>query len=447
MKLIYRKDLQIEDVRTDEYWNRLRIYSLLNRDTKETRLKNHHIVYSCLNDKSTVLNILKSNKVEKDVDLLSVYELNNRTYILDNLPIFTYLKIANSFPKSFVKMKDLRYLDRETTYFVRIPKEVCDNLDIRKEYEGIQLKSIRNYREIYKKKGIYPKEMAQQVLPLGIQHRSSISLSSKETLNLTNDLICSDLVVDNQLGDMFEKLLEKEFKILPDCNQRKVYREVLEYLRDIISQEQSFRISMSELSESFKYIYVKDIVENIFSNFEMLINPLGSKDELEFDYEDQVAIGGIIKKNNLGNIAKSKGSLLTGFMSISNMTKLIDNHMDMFIPLLSDLIDMEKELDRKNNECFVLPQSLKTDSELEKDIHKKLIDAYSDIKDWRAKSLDYMSAEMSNEFTKYLLPLSHMTRFNLYLDVNDIFSIKSLDFDYKDQWLKLFFQKDPMFKK
>jgi hypothetical protein len=58
-----------------------------------------------------------------------------------------------------------------------------------------------------------------------------------------------------------------------------------------------------------------------------------------------------------------------------------------------------------------------------------------------------MSEEVSKEFTKYLLPMSHLTRFNLYLNIDDIFSLRDKEFEYIDDWMKLFYQRDPIFKK
>jgi hypothetical protein len=58
-----------------------------------------------------------------------------------------------------------------------------------------------------------------------------------------------------------------------------------------------------------------------------------------------------------------------------------------------------------------------------------------------------MSEEVSKEFTKYLLPAAHMTRFNLYLNIDDIFSLRNKEFEYIDDWMKLCYQKDPLFKK
>jgi hypothetical protein len=117
----------------------------------------------------------------------------------------------------------------------------------------------------------------------------------------------------------------------------------------------------------------------------------------------------------------------------------------MYIPLFSDLIDIDKELDRPNNRCFIFPRGI--DSNTEAELSKRLKSTYKDIKEWREKSKGHMSEEVSKEYTRYLLPLTHMTRFNLYLSINDIFSIRNQNLEYKEEWMKLFYQRDPLFKK
>jgi hypothetical protein len=147
----------------------------------------------------------------------------------------------------------------------------------------------------------------------------------------------------------------------------------------------------------------------------------------------------------LGNIAKSKGSILTGYLSVIEILKLLEYRYLLYIPLLSDFININKELERNNSKCYLLPNDI--DNDIKKELQKKLNDIYDDIKKWNKKSRKYMSEEMALEFTRYLLPLAHATRFNLYLDINDIFDIRNKDLEYKEEWMKLFYQKDPIFKK
>jgi hypothetical protein len=446
MKQIYRKDLHIEDIRTDEYWNRFRIYSILNNEDQNSKFRNQYVVHRAINSRNTVLDICKTSKVKGDGDISfdQMLELSNRTYILENLPIYTFLKLKYNSIRTFCEISNWKYINRDTTFFVRIPKEVCQELEIRKQYENIQLKSIKNYRDMYKKSGDISKKISTNFLPLGIQHRAVISTDIRSNIEITKDLLCSDLVVDNQLGDMFEHILKSNIEIIPECKSRITIQKLLKYLRELVSQDQRFEI---DDLEPFKFEYVEDIVEEMITNFEMLINPLGSKDELEFDYDDQVNMGNILKKSRLANYNASKGSHISGFLSLVNIFNLLSNNYQMYIPLFSDFTDIDKELDRKDSECFSLPKSLEENSELRRDMTKKLIETYNEIKEWRKKSIEHMSDEMSKEFTRYLLPFCHMTRFNMYLDINDIYSINNIDFEYKVEFQKLFFQKDPLFKK
>lgn len=446
MKLIRRKDLNIEDIRSEDYWNRFRIFSILNRENFNNKLEINSLVDLCLNRRESTLTVCKSfssaHRIELEIN--KNHNLNCRTYVVDNLPIFTHLKIANEFTNSYVKLRDLKYIDKDTTFFVRIPKEVSPNIDIRKKYEKIQLKSIGNYRKLFASKLKNCKKFAHLLLPLGVQNRSIISLDLEDNIELVNELLCSDMVTENQLGDMLESVLKSDIKITPDSKRRIVIKEVLEYLRELVSEEQEFD---ENRIDKFEFEYVTDIVENLITNFERLINPLGSKEELEFDYNDQVYIGKLIGNTKLGNIAISKGSILSGYLPLIEIAKLLSYKYSMYIPLLSDFVDIDKELERASNKCFVLPGDIDRSPESKKEIYRNLTDIYDDIKEWRKESKEYMSEEMSKEFTRYLLPISHMTRFNIYLDINDILGMKNIDFEYKEEWRKLFYQKDALFKK
>lgn len=446
MKVIRRTDLNIEDIRSNDYWNRFRIFSVLNKEKFTNKLDVNALVELCLNRRDTTLTVCKTFNSMRDKQKISPqnYDLNCRTYLLENLPVFTYLKIANELYGSSVKLRDWKYIDRDTTFFVRIPKEIAKNMEIRKRYEAIQLKSIGNYREAFASRNKNSRKYAKLLLPLGVQNRASISLNLKENIELINMLLCSDMVVENQLGDMFEMVLKSDIKITPNSNKRKVMKETLEYLSDLVSKEQEID---ETYMDHFKFEYVTDIVEQLITNFELLINPLGSKHELEFDYNDQVHIGNLISKAKLGNIARSKGSVLSGYLSVADLIELQRFNYNMYIPFLSDFVDVDKELNRPNHQCFLLPKELDKSSEVKKDLHKNLANIYTEIKEWRKKSKEYMSDEMSKEFTRYLLPASHMTRFNMYLDITDIYDIRKRDFEYKDDWMKLFYQKDPLFKK
>jgi hypothetical protein len=446
MKLIRRTDLNIEDIRSEDYWNRLRVFSILNTEKFNNKLGINALVDLCLHRRESTLTVCKSfySTPGKKSPIRENYDLSTRTYIVDNLPIFTYLKIANEFTESSVKLQDLKYIDRDTTFFVRIPKEVSSNMEIRKKYEKIQLKSIGNYRELYSSKIKNCKEYAQLLLPLGVQNRATLSLNIEKNVELTNMLLCSDSVVENQLGDMLEMVLKSDIKISPDSKKRSVITETLEYLRELVSQEQYFDVNSIEI---FQFKYVEDIVEHLISNFERLINPLGSKEELEFDYNDQVYIGKLLSKVQLGNIANSKGSVLSGYLPLSEIIKLLEYKYKMYVPILSNFIDIDKELDRTNSKCYKLPKELEKNLEIRRELKKNLSEIYNDIRQWREESKQYMSEEISKEFTRYLLPISHMTMFSLYLDINDIFEIRDKDLEYKEEWMKLFYQRDPLFKK
>ena len=95
---------------------------------------------------------------------------------------------------------------------------------------------------------------------------------------------------------------------------------------------------------------------------------------------------------------------------------------ERFIPLLHDEIDIDNELNRDSKDCFFLCNYLDIPemSELRKEYEKALIGTYNMIKRWRSDSLKVMSEECSQEFTRYLLPHAHATRYCFYASIDDL---------------------------
>ena len=83
---------------------------------------------------------------------------------------------------------------------------------------------------------------------------------------------------------------------------------------------------------------------------------------------------------------------------------------------------MDKELERGNEQCFYLCNYLEINSlsKLRKEYTKRLIETYQRIKDWRKVAKNHLSQEVCDEFTKYLLPHAHCTKYIFYGSFDDL---------------------------
>jgi len=169
-------------------------------------------------------------------------------------------------------------------------------------------------------------------------------------------------------------------------------------------------------------------MESLLSHYEYLVNPLGSKEELEFSEEDQEQLGEIIFEqhdhyNQLGNLGQSGAMKIEGFATLGTL-KDLNRHrsMERYIPLLHDQIDMDRELDRRNDQCFYLCNYLDIGSlsKLKKQYIERLSETYRRIKDWRKIAKEHLSREVYEEYTKYLLPHAHSTKYVFYGSFDDL---------------------------
>jgi thymidylate synthase ThyX len=393
----------------------------------------------------------------------SVGDMADLFVCIENIPMYTAMKIFYINSVVSGQERSTRYQDFRNPEFIKIPREVCDNNEVSREYERIILKQMKDYRELLSiTKGALEKyfrinsessqevsslkarsfDVARYLLPYGLNTSSAYLMSARNWSDMISYLCSSDSVVDNSLADFLLNLLgessleargyvrEADGLIRhTDSNscRKSSTEEVVKYLKQEMSTEQLSNLPESEL-EGIKVSYSPDCMEALISHYEALINPLGSKNEFEFSELDQEEIGEIIfekhdQHNTMGNIGQSGAVKIEGFATLGTL-KDLNRHrsMERFIPIFHDQIDMDQELDRRNDQCFYLCDYLDIPSlsKLRKEYESRLIDTYERIKEWRRMAKETLSKEVCDEFTKYLLPHGHSTRYIFYGSFDDL---------------------------
>jgi hypothetical protein len=210
-------------------------------------------------------------------------------------------------------------------------------------------------------------------------------------------------------------------------NCRDINLKILNILRENLSFKQK-RFPYNSNIESFSLKYCSDPTEELLSHYEFLLNPLGSSQELEISDDMQKSLGEIIFSenggaNSLGCISNIDAIGLTGFASLDLISSLVSSGlMKSFVPILTDEIDLEQELSRKNNQCFFLPRvlSISEMKKLKKKYERNLLETYSQIKKWRVLAKDVLTKEIIDEYTKYLLPRAHSTKYFFYASIDNL---------------------------
>ena len=481
MKLSFRKDLHIASLRSESEWNKFKIHTLLqNCESKQPSI-NAYLGARYSRSADSIVDIaseiIKNNtdaaerleKIFAGYGHKSVGDMADLFVCIENIPMPIAMKIFYTAPVISGQERSTRYQNFQYPEFVKIPKEVCDDRELSKEYERIMLKQFKDYRELLTPTKELLKnffkinedslqessaltartfDTTRYLLPYGHNTSSAFLMSARSWSDLISFMCASDSVVDNEISNMLLNLLgdsnleargyirEADGLIRhtdPNCCRKDSSEEIISLLSKELLKEQVTDIPESE-KDAVKVSYSPDCMEALLSHYEALINPLGSKKEFEFSESDQEKIGEIIFErhdhyNQLGNIAQSGAIKIEGFASLGTL-KDLNRHrsMERFMPLLHDQIDMDQELGRRNDQCYFLCNYLDIPSfsKIRKEYEKKLEDTYERIRNWREMAKKVVSREVCDEYTKYMLPYAHCTRYIYYGSFDDLQHVVSL---------------------
>ena len=338
----------------------------------------------------------------------SVGDMADLFVCIENIPMYMAMKLFYMNSVVSGQERSTRYQDFSNPQFVRIPEEVCSSVEVRKEYDRLILKQMNDYRELknptsealakfFKINEESPQEVSalksrsfdtlRYLLPYGLDTSAAYLMSARNWSENISYLCSGSSIVGEEVSSLLLNLLGDS-----DLEARGYIREA-----DGLIRHTEF-------------------------------NPLGSASEYEFSEEDQEEIGEILFENHnhhnqLGNIGQSGAVKIEGFSSLG-VLKDLNRHrsFERFIPLFHDEIDMDQELDRRSDECFYLCNYLDLTplKSLRQEYVNRLVETYDAIKEWRQSAKESMSLDVCNEYTKYLLPHAHATRYIFYASFDDL---------------------------
>ena len=510
MKGTFRKDLQIASIRSESLWNKFKVHTLLQNASQKQPSINAYLGARYSRSADSILDIAKeiiesgtdaADRLEKifhGYGHKSVGDMADLFVCIENIPMFTAMKIFYLNSVISGQERSTRYQNFESPEFIKIPKELCKDEKIRKEYEKIMLKQMSDYRTLLKSTRTALKDyfkineenmaevsawksrsfdVARYLLPYGLQTSMAAVMSARNWSELISYLSANDSVVDNEVASLLMNLLgESNTEIRgyikeadglirhtdPNCCRRNSTKAILDYLENIVSEQKRYRRKNCE-SDTCIVGYNLNPIESMITHYELLLNPLGSKNELEFDENDEIALGERIFENHnhhnmLGNIGQTGAIKIEGMASLGTL-KDLNRHrsLERYMPIFHDGFNIDNELGRNPNECFFVCDYL-TIPNLEKlrnSYEKSLSETYRMIKNWRSVSKQFMSEEVSAEYTKYLLPHAHSTKYIFYGSFDDLQYTINLrvrrggHIAYRTlvyKWLELLKELDPIWK-
>ena len=475
MKGKFLKDIQIAGIESEADWNQFKVCTLLQNINQKQPSINAYLGARYSRSSDSIVDIA-SDIIKNNTDAAqrleaifhgyghkSVGDMAQLFVCIENIPMLSAMKIFYLNSVISGQERSTRYQNFEEPKYIKIPKEICNNQEIRKEYENIILKQMNDYSALLKKtKEIFKEyfninedikeeksalqartfDCARYLLPYGLQTSMAAVMSARNWSELISYLNASECIADREIGNLLYNLLgDSDVDIAgyireadglvrhTDANysRKNSTKEILEYIKRKVSSQGKYVNNGSE-SDSCSVSYNSNAVEDLFTHYELLINPLGSESELEFDDEDSEYIGEVLFKNHnqnslIGNIGQSGAIKIEGMSALCTL-KDLNRHrsFERYIPLLHDEVNIDNELNRDSKDCFFVCNYLDIPemSELKKEYEKCLTEAYNMIKRWREDSVKVMSNEASSEFTKYLLPHAHSTKYCFYASIDDL---------------------------
>lgn len=472
MRGFFNEKLQIAGIASDSKWNEFKVNTLLQNSKQKQPSINAYLGARYSRSADSIIDIAKEI-IENNTDAAdrlekifhgyghkSVGDMADLFVCVENIPMITAMKIFYLNSVIAGQERSTRYQDFKEPKFIRISEEVCKEKKIREEYDKIILKQMNDYTRLLEmtKKALkkYYKisedeksvlqarsfDVARYLLPMGLQTSMGAVMSARNWSELISYLSAGDSVVDNEVGNLLLNLLGKSDIEIPgyireadglirhtDANycRKESTKEVLEYIKKDLSSQREY-ISEGCEKRSCTISYNSNTIDTLLTHYELLLNPLGSSNELEYDENDSKNLGEILFKNHchhnlLGNIAQSGAIKIEGMSSLGTL-KDLNRHrsMERFVPLFHDEIDIDNELNRDSKDCFFLCNYLEIEElkELRAEYMNVLCGTYDSIKQWREVSQEFMDEELSREYTKYLLPHAHSTRYCFYASFDDL---------------------------
>jgi len=480
-KYSFNKKLQIASIEQQTSWHRFKALTLMQNTRQKQPSINAYLGARYSRSADSVMDIAKeitqkginaSERLEmifQGYGHKSVGDMAQLFVCLENLPIFEINKLFYVNPVISGQERSTRFQNFKNPNFINLPRKIGEYYvpsEVRNSYEKVVRFWMESYRDLleptresltqYFKPEKDNKQhesamqartfdMARSFLPIGIESSSAFVMSARSWAELISYLKGSNQIIENEVAKLICTLLtgNSELEKLgyipeadslichtePNTTREDSTREILALLKKVDVS------SIKRISESSSISFSNDTVDSLIKHYILLLNPLADLKKIKISRELVGKIGGILSKNHnhhnqIGNIAQTGSILIEGYGDYGGIVKDINRHrsLERFFPLFHNQLDINKELDRDEIDCFVLYEYLKFPEMnlLRKDYEKRLVEGYKLVKSWiklaKKKLKGFNTEEKENlirEYARYLLPHSHCTKYRLYGSVDD----------------------------
>lgn len=472
---LFNSELQIASILSKSDWHNINVHTLLqNKDRKQPSINAYlGARYSRSADSITSI---ASEISEKSIDAAAKLEAIFQGYghksvgdmaelflCLENLPMISAMRTFNINPVISGQERSTRYQDFTTPNYIKIPQAITISAKLRNLYEEVINEHLTNYRNL-----IQPTEDAlakhftidlddkrelgalksrvfdtvRYFLPLGLASSLGSVMSARNWSEYIGRLRGSGFSFEKELGDLIHELLKGNDELtnlgyIPEAEglvrhsdenstRRDSTQKIQELLKNIqVSTEKPI---CNRATDSFNIGRATDPVETMIKHYLLSLYPNAELKNIKIDNSTKKQISTILAQthnhnNQIGNVAQMGAYVIDGYAD-HGILKDLNRHrsFERYVPLWDMTTSLEHEFNRPAANYFYLCDYLYIDelSDLLWEFQAKLSATYQKIIIFYELARKEVSVEFAEEFTRYLLPHAHATRYRFYASVDDL---------------------------
>lgn len=392
----------------------------------------------------------------------SVGDMADLFLCLENVPMIVAMRLFNINPVLAGQERSTRFQNFKNPEFVTLPDTVKDK-SLRQDYEAIIHEHMSNYQAM-----LEPTRMAlasyfkidetdkgqtsaltartfdtcRYFLPMGLHTSLGFVMSARGWAELIGQMAGSKYSTERDLSALILELLTSDDNgatgYIPEADglirhtdsnysRRDSTAQVMSLLSKKFTQTKGVKISR-KLDKNLEIRLSSNSRDNLLRQYQLLANPLAKKAKLTLTPKQEEKLGQIIFSHHnhhkqIGNVAQSGAIVLEGFADFG-VLKDLNRHrsMERFVPIWNDNLNLTAELDRNDGDCFFLCNYLHIPAlvGLRKEYEKRLAKTYGKIKAWHNRAEKILDPDLAHEYTTYLLPHAHATRYRFYGSFDDL---------------------------
>jgi len=473
-KFTFYKDLHTASLESNQSHHKLKVHTLLQDPTGKQPSINAFLGARYSRSADSVVDIAKEvmNKgqdASKRLESIfygyghkSVGDMADLFLCLENVPMITAMRIFNMNPVLAGQERSTRFQNFQKPEFIKLPASV-KNQPLKDEYEAIIETHMKNYQDLLEPTRIalmqyfkIDEDDKQQVsaltartfdtvryfLPMGLQTSLGFVMSARMWSEMISQLGASKYNIENELGNLIHELLSTPGHsgtgYIPEADglirhtesnysRNETTQAILKILSKEFSRDEDSQISR-KLDKNLAVKLATHQTENLLRHYQLLHHPLSENKKIKLSEKKLKELSQVIfNKHNhhsqLGNVGQSGTVMIEGFADFG-VLKDLNRHrsMERFVPIWNDNLNLEAELDRDDSRCFFLCNYLYIPEliGLRREYEKRLSATYQRIREWHKGAKKVIGEDLAHEYTTYLLPHAHATRYRFYGSFDDL---------------------------